>query len=104
MENCQESRFYFALHPSTFFFLVARDLLIYVTDNPHLKECFAEDGSLDFLDLCIEATNEHAGEDASFIKEIGIIEKSQKGRAFMKDFLAVKWHLPLLGYSQKQWT
>ena len=57
-----------------------------------------------FIDLCIEATNEHAAEDASFIKEIGIIEKSEKGRAFMKGFLAVKWHLSLLGYSQKQWA
>ena len=33
-----------------------------------------------FLDLCIDATNEYAAEDASFIKEIGIIEKSKKGR------------------------
>ena len=104
MENCQESRFYSALHLNTFFFLVSRDLLIYVAHNPRLKECFAKDGSLDFLDLCIEATNEHAAEDASFIKEIGIIEKSEKGRAFMKGFLAVKWHLTLLGYSQKQWA
>ena len=55
-----------------------------------------------FLDLCIEATK--AAEDASFIKEIGIIEKSEKGRTFMKGFLAVKWHLSLLGYSQKQWA
>ena len=104
MENCQESRFYSALHLNTFFFQVSRDLLIYVADNPHLKECFAKDCSLDVLDLCIEATNEHAAEDASFIKEIGIIEKSEKGRAFTKGFLAVKWHLSLLGYSQKQWT
>ena len=37
--------------------------------------------------MCIEATNEHAAEDASFIKEIEIIEKSEKGRAFMKVFL-----------------
>ena len=37
-------------------------------------------------------------------REIGIIEKSEKGRAFMKGFLAVKWHLSLLGYSQKQWA
>ena len=102
MENCQESRFYSALHLDTFFFLVSRDLLIYVADNPHLTECFAKYGSLDFLDLCIEATNEHAAEDASFIKKIGIIEKSEKGIAFMKGFLAAKWHLPLLGYSQKQ--
>ena len=102
MENCQESRFYSALRLNTFFFLVSRDLLIYVADNPHLKECFAKYGSLDFLDLCIEATNEHAAEDASFIKKIGNIEKSEKGRAFMKGFLAVKWQFSLLGYSQKQ--
>ena len=70
--------------------------------NPHnLVELVIDDS---FLDLCIEATNEHAAEDASFIKEIGIIEKSEKGRAFMKGFLAVKWHLSLLGYSQKQWA
>ena len=69
-----------------------------------MKECSAKDGSLDFLHLCIGATNEHAAEDASFIKEIGIIEKLEKGRAFMKGFLAVKWHLSLLGYSQKQWA
>ena len=49
MEKCQESRFHFALLLNTFFFLVSRDLLIYVADNPHLKECFAKDGSLDFL-------------------------------------------------------
>ena len=102
MESCQESRFYSALHLNTFLFLVSRDLLICVADHPHLKECFAKDGSLDFLDLCIEATK--AAEDASFIKEIGIIEKSEKGRIFMKGFLAVKWHLSLLGYSQKQWA
>ena len=102
MENCQESRFYSALHLNTFFFLVSRDLLIYVTDNPYLKECFAKYGSLDFLDLCIEATNEHAAKDTSFIKKIGIIEKSEKGRALMKGFLAVKWHLSLLGYSHEQ--
>ena len=104
MENCQESRFYSVLHLNTFFFLVSRDLLIYVADNPHLKECFAKDGSLDILDLCIKATIEHAAEDASFIKETGIIEKSEKGRPFMKGFLAVKWHLFILGYSQKQWA
>ena len=104
MGNCQESRFYSALHLNTFFFLVSRDLLIYVADNTHLKECFAKDGSLDFLDLCTEATNGHAAEDASFIEEIGIIEKSEKRRAFMKGFLAIKWYLSLLGYSQKQWV
>ena len=39
--------------------------------NPHnLVELVIHDS---FLDLCIEATNEHAAEDASFIKEIGII-------------------------------
>ena len=57
-----------------------------------------------FLNLCIKATNEHAAEDASLVKEIGIIEKSEKGTAFMKGFPAVKWHLSLLGYSQKQWV
>ena len=70
--------------------------------NPHnLVELVIDDS---FLDLCIKATNEHAAEGASFIKKIGIIEKSEKGRAFMKGFLAVKWHLSLLGYSQKQWA
>ena len=70
--------------------------------NPHnLVELVIDDS---FLDLCIEATNEHGAEDASFIKEIGITEKSEKRRAFMKGFLAVKWHLSLLGYSQKQWA
>ena len=70
--------------------------------NPHkLVELVIDDS---FLDLCTEATNEHAAEDAPFIKEIGIIKKSEKGRAFMKGLLAVKWHLSLLGYSQKQWA
>ena len=57
-----------------------------------------------FLDLCIDATNEHAVNDDSFRKNIGIIEKNEKGRALLKGFLAVKWHLALLGYRQKEWA
>ena len=57
-----------------------------------------------FLDLCIDATNEHAVNDDSFRKNIGIIEKNEKGRALLKGFLAVKWHLALLGYHQKEWA
>ena len=55
-----------------------------------------------FIDISTEAINEHAANDRSFQKYIGKLEKNDKGRALIiKGFLAIKWHLGLLGYSQK---
>ena len=54
--------------------------------------------------MCIGATNEHATEDAEFQKRIGRIETNEKGRAFLKGYFAIDWHLSLLGYHQREWA
>ena len=58
----------------------------------------------DFVDTCIEATMEHCQHDPDFLNHVGILPKSEKGRSFLKGYLAIKWHLGLLGYSQCAWA
>ena len=58
----------------------------------------------DFIDVCIECTNAHGIDDIVYMKEIGIIEQNEKGRSFIRGFLAIKWHLSLIRYPQKKWA
>ena len=58
----------------------------------------------EFCDDCIDATMEHAGNDPDFIKYVGILTKTAKGRSFIRGFLSIKWHLGLLGYQQYAWA
>ena len=57
-----------------------------------------------FLDLCIEATNAHGENDANYMSRVGILTQDEKGRAFMKGFLSIKWHLSLVKYPSKKWA
>ena len=73
-----------------------------VNSRPHdLVELAVDDN---FIDISIEATNEHAANDRSFQKYTGNLEKNDKSRALIRRFLAIKWHLGLVGYSQKEWA
>ena len=70
--------------------------------KPHaLVETALDDA---YLDMSIAATNEHATEDADFQKRIGRIETNEKGRAFLKGYFTIDWHLLLLDYHQREWA
>ena len=58
----------------------------------------------EFIDKCIDCTNAHGSNDPVYIKEIGVIEKSDKGRSLIRGFFALKWHLSLIRYPQKKWA
>ena len=57
-----------------------------------------------FLDGCIDATNAHGANDPNFLSKVGILEKNEKGRSFIKDYLAIKWHFSLIKYPNKRWA
>eukprot|EP00112_Aurelia_sp_Birch-Aquarium-sp1_P006772 Seg1740.6 transcript_id=Seg1740.6/GoldUCD/mRNA.D3Y31 product="hypothetical protein" protein_id=Seg1740.6/GoldUCD/D3Y31 len=48
-----------------------------------------------FVDDCIDATNYHGQNDPKFQRRLGNLEKNEKGRAFIRGFLAIKWHISL---------
>ena len=57
-----------------------------------------------FLDLCVEATNAHRDNDPNYLSMVGILTQDEKGRAFIKGFLSIKWHLFLVKYPSKRWA
>ena len=57
-----------------------------------------------FLDLCMEATNAHRANDPNYLSKVGILTQHEKGRAFIKGFLSIKWHLSLVKYPSKKWA
>ena len=57
-----------------------------------------------FLDGCIDATNAHGANDRNFLSKVGILEKSEKGRSFIKGYLAIKWDFGLIKYPNKHWA
>ena len=58
----------------------------------------------EFLDKCIDATNAHGADDINYMSRVGILMKNEKGRSFIKGFLAIKWHLSLIRYPNKRWA
>ncbi len=58
----------------------------------------------EFIDKCIDSTNEHARDDVNFANHIALLEKNEKGRSFVKGFLAIKWHLGVIGLPQFHWA
>ena len=57
-----------------------------------------------FLDGCIDATNAHGANDPNFLSKVGILGKNEKGRSFIKGYLAIKWHFGLIKYPNKHWA
>ena len=57
-----------------------------------------------FIDDCIDATIYHGRNDPNFQKRLGNLEKNEKGRAFIRGFLAIKWHISLVRYGNKRWA
>ena len=57
-----------------------------------------------FLDGCIDTTNAHGANDPNFLSKVGILEKNEKGRPFIKGYLAIKWHFGLIKYPNKDWA
>ena len=57
-----------------------------------------------FLDGCIDTTNAHGANDPNFLSKVSILEKNEKGRSFIKGYLAIKWHFGLIKYPNKRWA
>ena len=57
-----------------------------------------------FLNTCVAATNAHDEDDEEFTRFYpdGILE-DESGRALLKAYLAIEWHLSLLGYKRTEW-
>ena len=58
-----------------------------------------------FLNTCVAATNAHREEDEEFTKLYpDDIPEDESGRALLKPYLAIEWHLLLLGYKRREWA
>ena len=57
-----------------------------------------------FIDRCIDATNSHGMNDQNYTSRVGLLTKDDKGRSFIRGFLAIKWHLALIRYPNKRWA
>ena len=59
----------------------------------------------EFLNTCNAATNAHGEDDEQFTRLYpDSIPKDESGRALLKEYLAIEWHLLLLGYKRREWT
>ena len=54
--------------------------------------------------MYIEATNAHGENDPNYLSRFGILTQDENGRAFIKRFLSIKWHLSLVKYPSKRWA
>ena len=59
----------------------------------------------EFLNTCVAATNAHGEDNEEFTRLYpdGIPE-DESGRALLRAYLAIEWHLSLLGFKRREWA